>query len=144
MSADEIAGQVLVSRGMLGDGAGTVHFSAKALMTNDKGMVDRLKALYAEPALRPTAPWLDRKAPRRPCVGVEVEGDRFRLGWCVPRGETPAWWLLSVQRGDDWSHQLLPAATAESRVPQDGVTAIAIRAVDRLGNSSPACRWTQK
>ena len=28
-------------------------------------------------------------------VGVEVDGDQFRVGWCVPGGETPAWWLLS-------------------------------------------------
>ena len=55
-SADEIIEQVKLARAR-GSG-GHIHFSMAALLENRQGIADRLKALYAGPALVPASPWL--------------------------------------------------------------------------------------
>jgi uncharacterized lipoprotein YddW (UPF0748 family) len=56
-SAEEIANQVKLTRES-GQGTGTVHFSAKAILTNKGGIADELQKLYAKPAKVPASPWL--------------------------------------------------------------------------------------
>ena len=55
-SVDEIANQVALTRARSVDGH--IHFSMAALMQNRQGIADRLKVLYAVPALVPLSPWL--------------------------------------------------------------------------------------
>lgn len=59
-SAEEIVRQVATTRARSVNGH--IHFSMNAIMKNRGGIADRLKALYAVPALVPETPWL----PMRP------------------------------------------------------------------------------
>jgi len=71
--ADEILGQIEITR--LTPGAdGNVHFSMIALNQNRGKIGDLLRdGLYAQPALQPLVPWLDKKAPNAP---RDVKADR--------------------------------------------------------------------
>ena len=58
-SVEEIANQVAITRARGVNGH--IHFSMAALVQNRRGIADRLKALYPQPARVPDTPWL---APR--------------------------------------------------------------------------------
>jgi hypothetical protein len=59
--------QIKVTRGQAG-ASGNVHFSATPLLRRDPdGLTQRLlQDVYAQPALVPASPWLDRTAPSPP------------------------------------------------------------------------------
>jgi uncharacterized lipoprotein YddW (UPF0748 family) len=53
----EIVAQIELTRAS-GVADGVIHFSAKAIVQNRKGVADALKKVYAEPARVPLSPWL--------------------------------------------------------------------------------------
>src|SRR5439155_26993952 len=57
----ETVEQIRRTRQQSGAG-GHVHFSMKVIIHNKDGIADALKEWYAEPALVPAAPWLERPA----------------------------------------------------------------------------------
>ncbi|HEX6063636.1 MAG TPA: family 10 glycosylhydrolase [Longimicrobiales bacterium] len=74
---DEILGQITITRLVKGAG-GNVHFSMIALDQNRKKVAELLRdGLYAQPALVPSSPWLDDKAPAAP---VNVKAQRVEAG----------------------------------------------------------------
>ncbi len=69
---------------------GSVFFSAKSLVNNPLGLLDSLQTtLYASPALVPTMPWLDNKAPA-PLQQLKASPatDGIELSWQVAPATT--------------------------------------------------------
>ncbi|MCF6237359.1 MAG: family 10 glycosylhydrolase, partial [Candidatus Marinimicrobia bacterium] len=72
--------QIMITRGMVPDGPGNVHFSMKALQRNYGGISDILIAgPYAQPALVPPSPWLDDQAPAAPLVEVDHKAGNIHI-----------------------------------------------------------------
>ena len=140
--AEEIVNQIKVTReakdaeGNAG-ATGNVHFSMKMFSRDVKGINGKLKeSVYAEPALVPTSKWLDAKAPAKPKVEVEKSGGGAeRLLLKSGGGEKPAHWAVWMRRGEAWKFDVRPASAEFVEVPVD-VDAVAVSAVDRLGNES--------
>ena len=140
----------MVTRGLLDPGPGHIHFSARAIL--DSGRVgargDRLNAALAKgpyrvPALAPATPWLDDQPPEAPVVRARLEAGELLLDWARPEGEPPFLYVVYTRtRETGWRHRIVPAARTEARVPlegtgeEDGVQAVAVTSVDRMGNES--------
>ncbi len=56
----EIVEQIELTRSG-GKADGVIHFSAKSILENRRGIADELKKLYAEPAKVPDSPWLEKR-----------------------------------------------------------------------------------
>ncbi|MBW3553204.1 MAG: family 10 glycosylhydrolase [Gemmatimonadetes bacterium] len=136
---DEIVRQVLVARGHPG-ASGHVHFSARALMRSPDGLNDALSSVaYRTPALAPSAPWLDDGPPAQPRATL-VRGagaDEAILGLRAGDREPPRWWVVRTRRSGRWTVDVVPGARASVRLAgETPLEAVAVSAVDRLGNES--------
>ena len=140
--------QIMITRGMVPDGPGNVHFSMKALQKNYGGIADiLLKGPYAEPVLIPPSPWLDDQPPAAPLVELEIRDGSVRLNWLHENPDEVYRWVLYLQRGKHWTYQILLSEEEGLILPymirsEDGMTPpevldkIAVTALDRLGNES--------
>ena len=143
--ATEIIEQVRATRARAG-ATGNIYFSAKSLTQNLGGLSDLLKTgPYAEPALVPATPWLDRTPPRAPAISAaRREAGALSFNW-RPRGRERAFlWVVRVREGSDWRTLVLPHASRSHRFEPAGAAGpllLAVSAVDRSGNESrPAFR----
>ncbi len=128
----EIINQITVTRRLDGS-KGHLHWNNKALMNDMGGINDLLRAgPYSDMALVPPTPWLGGRVPEAP--SIEREGDR--VGWRVPGGETPRWWLVQTLLRGKWTPALLPGVTVSMDRPR--AEAIAVRAIHASGFASDA------
>ena len=140
----EIVNQVIVTREQEG-ATGNVHFSMIALLQNRQNLADLLaEGVYRRPALVPASPWLDASAPEAPVVS--------QRGTFWSRTRTVSWqpgcdkeirnWVIHTKRDGEWEWDIVPpAAGRELRFhPRDGITEMAVVAVDKVGNLSAPTR----
>lgn len=141
-TAEEIIRQIGATREHA-SATGNIFFSAKSLLQNLGGVSELLKSgPYAEPALVPATPWLDRTPPRAPKVSARRRAaGALEITWS-PRGRERAFvWVVRVREGADWRTEVLPA---DSRAYSSGAVKahaarpalVAVSAVDRSGNES--------
>ena len=125
---DELAGQVKIARHWPGVG-GQVHYSAKAIAADAKGIAGRLGGeLYAEPALPPAMTWAvegEGGGPAAPTLTPAADG--LRLSGAAAK------WEVWTRAGDGWTCSILPGGP---RTLPAATTAV--RAVDRFGRAGPA------
>ncbi len=146
-NVNEILSQIMISRGMLPESKGIVHWSISSLTKNPnmtKGIKD---GPYRLPALVPASPWLDDKAPADPTVTVTTNGSQVILKWDHPDMKDVFHWVVYYTYGGTWTHAILPVNQKELMVrppaPAQGqvstqivITKVAVTAVDRNGNES--------
>lgn len=141
--ASEIIDQINLTHEARG-AQGNIHFSMKPLLENRDDIATALRRdEYVEPALVPASPWLSSKFPAPPRLIARPRGaDRFVVTW-QPTGAERAWlWHVQVRyaRGG-WATYVLPGTQAGCSVNDDGrhpADRVAVRAVDRYGNTSAA------
>ena len=118
---------------------GNLHWSIKALAGNRGGIADALAtSLYAQPALIPASPWLDRQVPGTPAFSASIASlDKLRLSWKIT-GKNPVWlWVLQRKHGATWSTLILPGNRTSLDCAGALPTSVALTAVGRCGNASP-------
>jgi uncharacterized lipoprotein YddW (UPF0748 family) len=137
-TADEIARQIKITRAQAG-ASGEIFYHLRTLAENP-ALTNILGAQYAQTALVPASPWLDSFPPDKPTLTV-AENTRTNLSvrWENPGGE-PAWfWVLQSRATNNaWTTEILPASQTNHDFADSSHDIISIRAVDRVGNLSPA------
>ena len=104
------------------------------------------EGVYAEPALVPASPWLDKRPPASPTFDVKRrgDGDALQVSWKQRGKEPPRVWAIYAKHKSGWKTHVFPPDVTSATLPPDEVlgpvTAVAVRAVDRSGNQSPAAR----
>lgn len=140
LGADEVINQIMITRGMLPESPGVVHWSIAPLVKNEELATALLEGPYKKEALVPASPWLDNQAPEPPVVVSEIKGDMLELSW-VPRGDEHAFhYVVYYTYGDSWNYRILDhneKSICLSRVLNETpLHSIAVTAVDRTGNES--------
>ena len=132
----EIVGQVRATRAS-GVSTGTVHYSFKALAA-DRPLGRTLAGeVYAEPALVPPSPWLDGAPPPAPRVAVEARRGGPEVAFTPRPGEAVRHFVVRTRRAGAWTWAVAAGAD-RTRPLAEGTEAVAVSAVDRAGNESPA------
>ena len=139
--ATELLDQIRITRQRAG-ATGNVHFSMKAFLVGQDSLLERLVGeAYAEPALVPATPWLDRVPPGRPVVRAaqrrdSTPGSPLRLTLAAGKGGTPFLWTVRTA-GDSgsWTTSIVSGTVRLVDVP-DATSRVVVTAVDRAGNES--------
>ena len=143
-TVNETVNEIMISRGMLPQSPGVVHWSIGSVMQNPSLAEALLTGVYKQDALVPPSPWLDDKAPGIPMVSTMVQGDSVTVNW-KPADEKDAFrFVVYCRYGEKWSNRImnrkdrvitLPKYMG-SEVPEHALVQIAVTTVDRVGNES--------
>jgi uncharacterized lipoprotein YddW (UPF0748 family) len=128
-AVDDILEQIKVTRANP-DAAGEVHFSAKALLQNYKGIATALASgPYAAPALMPIFESCPGPAPA-PLKLVRCEsGAKVDVLWAPPADARTV--IIGWRLGTQWQWQIAPAAAGGAGMTSDKLDAVAIAELDR-------------
>jgi uncharacterized lipoprotein YddW (UPF0748 family)/predicted glycoside hydrolase/deacetylase ChbG (UPF0249 family) len=158
--ADETINQIMITRGMSPLSPGNVHWSIGPLITNGDLREGLQSGPYKKPALIPTSPWLDNISPKAPQVIHHVQQDNLLLSWRHADADDIDKWIVSYKYANNWEYQLLTQNVRSISIPYfsvrekstgnqkvkdsnnirstlDPLSAVALSAVDRIGNESP-------
>lgn len=139
----ELLRQVSLTRAQSGAG-GNIHFSMKALLGDLGRIVEPLRSdVYAQPALVPASPWLERApAPRAAVSLTSAAGGTAQLALSGDDLARVRTWIVRAQYGSRWQVALVPGMQrvyyvesdrADGRLPDR----IIVSAVDRVGVEGP-------
>ena len=136
----EIMNQVQVSRGMLPNSPGVIHWSISSLTQNPPMAKALMDGPYKRPALVPASPWLDNKAPAAPVAELIQDSSTATIHWTHPDEKDVFKWVVYSRYGTREDYIILPAKERSFVLPlQRGNTRLnklAVSAVDRTGNES--------
>ncbi len=150
--ASEIAAQVTLARGRstaAGGPTGSILYNTTSVRLNRDGLATLLAGgVYATPAVVPASPWLDAQVPSAPTVSASVVAGAtpvVRVSISGDGGKPLSWWAVRWRNGSSWSLRLIPADQRVVDVPGGfaaSVTdAVAVQAIDRVGNASEPALW---
>jgi uncharacterized lipoprotein YddW (UPF0748 family) len=135
--ADETVNKIMIARGFVPEAPGHIHFSMRGLLDNRGGLADSLVAMpYEQPALVPASPWLDAESPASPRAAAVLRSGFIVVTWSHEEAADVFRWVVYIQRGEVWEHRILNRHERGSAIDPTDVTAIAVSAVDRVGNES--------
>jgi uncharacterized lipoprotein YddW (UPF0748 family) len=138
----EILNEIMITRGMLPNSSGDVHWSIGSL-TKDSNLAKAVvEGPYKKQALVPACPWLDRTAPEPPKVTTQKEGDSLKISWTHANEPDVFHWVVYYQYANKWSYTILNRHDRSFAVPllsgKNTLSSIAVTSVDRTGNESRA------
>ncbi len=137
---EEITSQVKRTREQSSAG-GNILWGVRALSTNRRGLSDVLaKDAYQQAALVPSYPWIDQQPPSQPQISAVPEPGGGVAIVCQPTGGEPVWqWLLQIRNGGSWAMETFQGTQSATRILyRSQPDTVAVRAMDRCGNLSPA------
>ncbi len=137
--AEEISNQIKITRNVLGNSSGVIHYSIDGISKN-YGMQTSLKNLYKEKALVPESPWIKTEAVLKPELTARKNGSNAEIHWLSRNPEQAKHFILFAKYGNKWETEILNGDEHTKFLPlvKSGVhlTDLALKAVDRLGNES--------
>ena len=133
----------MITRGMLPESKGTVHWSIGPLIKSEALAKGLLEGPYRKKALVPPSPWLDDTAPEVPQFNAAIEKDRLLMNWEVKNADDISKYVLwfKYEQGN-WDYKILDGSTTTFSLQnivgekKKAMEKIGITAVDRLGNQS--------
>jgi uncharacterized lipoprotein YddW (UPF0748 family) len=141
-NSDETINEIMISRAMLPQSGGDVHWSISALTKNRDVAKAILDGPYKRRAVVPASPWLDNVAPALPAFTATSVGDGVGISWSHPEEKEVFQWIVYYRYGTKWDYTILDRkersltvkkVQGEKSIP---LNAIAVAAVDRTGNES--------
>ena len=141
VNIDETINQIMITRGMLPESKGTVHWSIGPLIKHEKLSTALVEGPYRKKALVPPSPWLDDSAPATPELNPRIEGERLLMEWNTD-DEVSKYVLWFKYEGGNWDYKILEGSVNSFSLQnvvgekKRAMDKIGITAVDRLGNQS--------
>ncbi len=134
----EIINQIMITRAMNSESAGTILFSMKPIMNNYDTIVRPIiTSIYNEQAITPTYGWINTKAPNTPVVSKEINDDKVTLNISTTKGKQPFLFVVYTKKENNWTYKIFPATN--KNITMEKVDKYAVCAVDKLGNISKPC-----
>ncbi len=144
-NSDEIINQIMITRGIVPESPGHIHWSIAALQTHESLRNDLLAGPYKRQALVPPSPWLVKELPATPSVKTEFRANTLHISWETENAEQIFKYVVYAKYGDNWEYQILNSKDRFFQYPTSQTTkagikiplkAIGVTAVGRTGNES--------
>ncbi len=142
-SVNETLNQIMITRGMVPESKGAVHWSISSVTKNPNLAKALLESTYKNQAIVPASPWLDNKAPDVPKVSTS-KTDKLTISWSHPDERDVFRWVVYFKYGNNWNYTILNRnersftlnlGTEVNKKIVD-LKEVAVTAVDRTGNES--------
>ncbi|MFZ4263181.1 glycoside hydrolase family 10 protein [Sphingobacterium sp. HJSM2_6] len=135
---EEIKRQIEVTREITPKSVGAVHWSIAGLTKNPTLLKELREGLYRENALVPASPWLSSNPILQPTLMLSKQPSSIFAKWLHKQSEQVFKWVVYSKYGEHWNLEILDAAQTEMSLPKikngQKLSAVAVKAVDRLGN----------
>jgi uncharacterized lipoprotein YddW (UPF0748 family) len=147
-TVNETVNQIMITRGMLPDSKGVIHWSISSDIKNANLASTLLEGVYKQQALVPPSPWLDDKKPEMPTVTIATQQDNVTINW-VPKDDKDAFvFVVYYKYGETWNYQVLSRKERSlsikryngNEASKNVLSHVAVTAVDRTGSES---EWKQ-
>jgi len=144
-NVNEIMSQIMISRGMLPQSKGVVHWNIFSVSKNPPMAKALIDGPYKKQALVPASPWLGNQAPAAPRVSMETQADKVKVSWTHNDEAAVFRWVVYYEYGSQKKYLilnqkdrsvLLDRFSTSSANEKLTVSNIVVTAVDRLGNES--------
>ena len=142
-NSDEVINQIMITRGMLPDSKGAVHWSIGPLIKHPDLSKALLEGPYKNQALVPSSPWLDSDIPVAPIVASQAVSNNLNVSWQHDNAQDIFRWVVYYKYNNGpWQYKIVSKNDRSIELPkvQTGKTAtishIAVTAVNRSGNES--------
>lgn len=142
-NSDEVINQIMITRGMLPDSKGAVHWSIGALLNHPELSKALLEGPYKNPALVPASPWLNTEVSAVPVVASQTVSDKLNITWTHDNAMEVFRWVVYFRYTDGpWQYKILSKNERAVELPKvqeeinTTLTHIAVTAVNRTGNES--------
>ena len=136
----EIVNQIQITRGILRDSPGVIHWDINQLKTNPE-LANRLKSgPYSRKVLVPETDWLSEERPQSPdLVFKETEGS-VQLNWKESNSEIKNYVVYFHYEDQPWDYKILPSKTSNFAIPLENnsekLSGFGVNAVGRNGMES--------
>ncbi|MCM5663754.1 glycoside hydrolase family 10 protein [Galbibacter mesophilus] len=141
-NVDEVINQIMITRGMLPNSKGTVHWSIGPVVKYDTLSKALLEQPYAKKSLVPASPWLDNQPPVQPLVNLKTKDNTVNIIWSHSGKKDAFKFVLYYKYANGkWNYKIFSRDEVSSTLPlltEKGVRLekIGVTAVDRTGNQS--------
>ena len=140
----ETLSQIMITRGMLPESKGSIHWSIGPLLKYPKLSEGILESAYNRQALVPESPWLNEKTPAAPRLELEVAGNKVNLHWEHENMQNVFQWVVYYKYRDKWNYKILSRDEKSFSLPEyllgnkenGSLTSVGITAVNRTGSQS--------
>ncbi|SHJ89549.1 Uncharacterized lipoprotein YddW, UPF0748 family [Epilithonimonas mollis] len=137
--ATEIAREIDVTRQILKNNAGEVHYSIAGISKNYEMQQELKTKSYKEKVLIPESNWLTTNVLTELNVNVRKESSNFLISW--NRQTEALSYVIYLKYGDNWQTEILSPQGINKTVPSFSngkkLTTIVVRSVGKLGKLSP-------
>lgn len=135
---EEIKRQIEVTRQVVPNSVGAVHWSIAGLTKNPSMLKALHEGPYSQRALVPASPWLSANPILKPTLMLTKQPSSIFAKWLHKQPEQVFKWVAYARYGDTWSVEILDAPQTEISFPKSKngqkLNAIAVKPIDRLGN----------
>ena len=146
-NTDEVINQIMITRGIVPNSKGALHWSIDGLVKHEKLRQGLLDGPYQKQAVVPQSPWLDQSAPEVPSTVLSAKDSLWKISWSHPDRKDVFKWVVYFKYGDKWTYKVMNrndesidilAAINRTITSKDKIqlNAYAVTAIDRLGNES--------
>ena len=144
-NVNEIMSQIMISRGMLPQSMGVVHWNIFSVSKNPPMAKALIEGPYKKQALVPESPWLGSQAPAAPVISIETQEDKVKVSWTHTEESSVFRWVVYYQYGNQKKYTILNRKDRSVLLDRFGTSSgnekitidhIRVAAVDRLGNES--------
>jgi uncharacterized lipoprotein YddW (UPF0748 family) len=143
VSVNETLNQIMITRGIVPESKGAVHWSISSVIKNPALAKALLQSTYKKQALVPASPWLDKDSPVAPVV-TTTKTDKLNITWSHKDEKDVFRWVVYFKYGEAWNYTILnkndrtyslnhSIEVNKKMIPLKG---IAVTSVDRTGNES--------
>lgn len=118
---DEVVNNIMITRGMLPDAPGIVHWSIQPLVDNPDLRKELLRLPYAEPALIPSMNWISHLPLSPPALRMNSRKESLQL--VLEKQKKPVSnWIIYTKYGEEWTTRILNRTQTWSEVPYYRIT----------------------
>lgn len=142
-NSDEVINQIMITRGMLPDSKGAVHWSIGPLIKHPDLSKALVEGPYKNQALVPSSPWLDSDIPSVPVVASQTVSNKLNVTWQHENAQDIFRWVVYYKYNNGpWLYKIVSKndRSIELSKIQEGrnasISHIAVTAVNRSGNES--------
>lgn len=139
LNLDETLNQIMLTRGMLPDSKGSVHWSIGPLLKYPNIAKGIAEGPYKQEALVPESPWINPVLPAAPKVEVNIIDNKVAISWSS-EGKEAFKWVVYYKYNEKWEYKILNRNERNIQFSRSvngyPLTHVGITAIDRTGNQS--------